>query len=73
MVEASNKTSAEVSQPVIVRGSELDLNTDLSEVKLQGEVAQNIDVKFLPCAHFCSKSKSGAPVYSAEVYILTIY
>lgn len=67
MVEALRKTSAEVPQPVILRGVDLDFDTDLSNVKLLDERAQNSDADSLSCSHFCLESKKGSPVYSAEV------
>ena len=67
MVEALNKTSAEVPQPVILRGVDLDFDTDLSNFKILGESAQDSDADLLSCSHFCLDGKKGAPVYSAEV------
>ncbi|CAN6585478.1 unnamed protein product [Malus baccata var. baccata] len=66
MVEALSKTSAEVPQPVILRGVDLDFDTDLSNVKILGESAQDSDADLLSCSHFCLDSKKGAAVYSAE-------
>ncbi|KAM2820206.1 hypothetical protein PS2_038532 [Malus domestica] len=66
LVEALSKTSAEVPQPVILRGVDLDFDTDLSNVKLAGESAQDSEAGLLSCSHFCLESKKGAPVYSVE-------
>lgn len=66
MVETSKQTSAEIPQPVIVRGSELDFSTDLSNMLLK-EGDQDSDAKLVLCAHFCLDSKTGSLVYSAEV------
>ncbi|KAM2939079.1 hypothetical protein FF1_038785 [Malus domestica] len=66
LVEALSKTSAEVPQPVILRGVDLDFDTDLSNVKLAGESAQDSEAGLLSCSHFCLESKKSARVYSVE-------
>lgn len=63
ILEMSNKTSAEVPQPVLVR---MDFHGDFSNIEFSREVAQDSDTKFLSCAHFCSKTIPGPPVISAE-------
>ncbi|KAF3436708.1 hypothetical protein FNV43_RR19455 [Rhamnella rubrinervis] len=65
MVETLKQTSAEIPQPVIVRGSELDFGPDLSNMLLK-EGVQDSDAKLVSCAHFCLNNKTGSPVYSAE-------
>ncbi|CAN6713734.1 unnamed protein product [Malus baccata var. baccata] len=57
LVEALSKTSAEVPQPVILRGVDLDFDTDLSNVKLAGESTQDSEAGLLSCSHFCLESK----------------
>lgn len=66
MVETISNASAELPQPVIIRGVDLDFDTDLSNVKLLDESGHDSDAKFLPCSHFCLESKKGSPEYSAE-------
>lgn len=69
MVETLKQTSAEIPQPVIVRGSELDFSTDLSYSRLLTEGVQGSNAKLVPCEHFCLNGKTGSLVYSAEVQI----
>lgn len=66
VVETLSQASAEVPQPVVLRGKDLDFDTDLSNVKLLVEADQE-DLNGLSCAHFCLKSKSAPPFFSAEV------
>ncbi|KAJ0106533.1 hypothetical protein Patl1_18203 [Pistacia atlantica] len=66
LVEALGQASAELPQPVILRGKDLDFGTNLSNMKLVGEGAEDLDRKDLSCAHFCLKSKSGPTIFSAE-------
>ncbi|XP_059442922.1 probable Ufm1-specific protease isoform X2 [Corylus avellana] len=66
MAETLSKASAEVPQPVIIRGAELDFHTSLSNIKLLGKDAQDSDSKFLPCARLCLKSKFDSPVFPVE-------
>ncbi|KAJ4712484.1 Peptidase C78, ubiquitin fold modifier-specific peptidase 1/ 2 [Melia azedarach] len=65
VVETLSQASAEVPQPVVLRGKDLDFDTDLSNVKLLVEADQE-DLNGLSCAHFCLKSKSAPPFFSAE-------
>lgn len=67
MVETIRKTSAEGPKPLILRGAELDFQTDVSNIKLLGKDAQGSDPKCIPCAHFCLKSKPDSQKFSAEV------
>lgn len=67
LVEALSQTSAELPQPVILRGKDLDFGTNLSNMKLVGEAAEDLDRKDLSCAHFSLKSKSAPTIFSAEV------
>uniref|UniRef100_A0A2N9F7T2 Ufm1-specific protease n=1 Tax=Fagus sylvatica TaxID=28930 RepID=A0A2N9F7T2_FAGSY len=66
MVETIRKTSAEVPRPLVLRGAELDFQTDLSNIKILGKEDQSSDPKFLPCAHFCLKRKPDSQRFSAE-------
>ncbi|KAL4634249.1 hypothetical protein ACB092_04G186400 [Castanea dentata] len=66
MVETIRKTSAEGPKPLILRGAELDFQTDVSNIKLLGKDAQGSDPKCIPCAHFCLKSKPDLQKFSAE-------
>ncbi|KAF3436673.1 hypothetical protein FNV43_RR19420 [Rhamnella rubrinervis] len=59
MVETLKQTSAEIPQPVIVRGSELDFGPDLSNMLLK-EGVQDSDAKLVSCAHFCLNNKTGS-------------
>ncbi|MBA0707751.1 hypothetical protein Golax_019770 [Gossypium laxum] len=66
LVEASNRASLDVVQPVILRGSELDFDAAVANIELLDEAAQNSEKKLLRCAHFCLKSKSTSQLLSAE-------
>lgn len=67
MVERLSKDISSVPQPVIIRGVDLDFNTDLTNIKLvDDKVAQDSDAKKLTCAHFCLKSKSSPGLISVE-------
>nr|XP_023890024.1 probable Ufm1-specific protease [Quercus suber] len=65
MVETIRKTSAEGPKPLILRGAELDFQTDVSNIKILGKDAQGSDPKCIPCAHFCLKSKPDSQKFSA--------
>ena len=67
MVETIRKTSTEGPKPLILRGAELDFQTDVSNIKLLGKDAQGSDPKCIPCARFCLKSKPDSQKFSAEV------
>ena len=67
MVETLTQASTESPQSVILRGKDLDFDMDLSDIKLVGEAAQDLDTTALSFAHFCSKSKSATTILSAEV------
>lgn len=68
MVERLSKPFSEVSKPVILRGTQLDFNTPISNIKLVGkEASQDSDSKILTCAHFCLESKSSSTMISLEV------
>ena len=67
MVETLRKNSAEGPKPLILRGAELDFQTDVSNIKLLGKNAQVSDPKCILCAHFCLKSKPDSQNFSAEV------
>lgn len=67
MVERLSKDISSVPQPVIIRGVDLDFNTDLTNIKLvDDKAAQDSDAKKLTCAHFCLKSKSSPGLISVE-------
>ena len=72
IVESVATTSAEIPQPVILHGVELDFSTDLSRIKYSSEGAQNDGSNLVSCAQFCSNDKSGSPVNSAEVRAKTV-
>ncbi|XP_042503011.1 probable Ufm1-specific protease [Macadamia integrifolia] len=56
ILEAVNESSKEVSQPVMLRGMELDYQTHLSDVLLKG-VAKEFDVNAISCSYFCPNSR----------------
>ncbi|XP_030458214.1 probable Ufm1-specific protease [Syzygium oleosum] len=66
MVETLNKANAEVPQPVIFHAGDLDVDADISNVKLSSQVAEDRDIKSLSCSHFCLESKPGTKTFSAE-------
>lgn len=70
MVESVGKTSAEVPQPVIIRGAEMDFSIGFSHIMLSKEGGQESDAKLVSCGHFCMNDKPGFPVYAAEVRML---
>ncbi|KAK8686295.1 hypothetical protein V6N13_125322 [Hibiscus sabdariffa] len=66
LVEASNKASLDVVQPVIIRGADLDFDTTAPNIELLDEAAHSSEQKLLPCGHFCLKSKSTPHLFSAK-------
>ncbi|XP_024025587.1 probable Ufm1-specific protease isoform X2 [Morus notabilis] len=66
VVESVGKTSAEVRQPVIIRGAEMDFSIGFSHIMLSKEGGQESDAKLVLCGHFCMNDKPGSPVYAAE-------
>lgn len=66
MVESLSQVSADVPLPVLFRGKDLVLDTDLLNIKLVGEGDED-DTKVLSCAHFCLKNISAPAIFSAEV------
>ncbi|KAL4363304.1 hypothetical protein GQ457_04G015280 [Hibiscus cannabinus] len=66
MVEASNKASLDVVQPVILRGADLDFDTTAPNIEPLDEAAHSSEQKLLPCGHFCLKSKSTTHLFSAK-------
>lgn len=67
MFETLSKASAGVPPHLIVHGSELNSNTDLSSIKLVGDTAQDSYGEALTCGHFCFKNTSPPAVFSSEV------
>ncbi|XP_065874072.1 probable Ufm1-specific protease [Euphorbia lathyris] len=67
VVESLREKSSEVPGPIILRGKELDFDTDILDVKLvDKENPQDSDAKMLTCRDFCWKNKSASMVISAE-------
>lgn len=66
MVETLSKVSAEAPQLAVIRGLELDFHSSFPNIKLLSKDARESDSKFLPCSHFCLRSKSDSPIFSAE-------
>ncbi|XP_037493175.1 probable Ufm1-specific protease isoform X2 [Jatropha curcas] len=67
MVERLSKETVEIPEPVIVRGTELDFNAELSDIKyLDKEATQGSVAKISTCRGFCLKSISAPTVTSAE-------
>ncbi|XP_021908845.1 probable Ufm1-specific protease [Carica papaya] len=66
MFETLSKASAGVPPHLIVHGSELNSNTDLSSIKLVGDTAQDSYGEALTCGHFCFKNTSPPAVFSSE-------
>ncbi|KAM7471478.1 hypothetical protein LguiA_009661 [Lonicera macranthoides] len=56
VVETLNLTEPSL-QAAIVRGAELDLQADLSSVRLSEESAQEFDAKSISCSQFCSRNR----------------
>ncbi|CAK9143497.1 unnamed protein product [Ilex paraguariensis] len=66
VIETLNGPSTEAPLPVILRGTELDINTDLSGARLLNDTAQGSDAKSLPCSNFCLRSKDIPSFLSIE-------
>ncbi|XP_050224687.1 probable Ufm1-specific protease isoform X2 [Mercurialis annua] len=67
MVESCNRDSSEASAPSILRGTELDFNVILSDIKLvHNDAPQDSSAKTITCSDFCLKGKSASKVISAE-------
>lgn len=67
MIEGTQEASDAISQSIIIRGGELDFNTDLSAVQLSGNSFNESDAKALPCSHFCLKNKPILQLSATEV------
>ncbi|XP_010248750.1 PREDICTED: probable Ufm1-specific protease isoform X3 [Nelumbo nucifera] len=57
MIEGVKEASGEVTQPIILRGVDLDFHTDLSDVKILKDITKESSTKIRPCSDFCSKIK----------------
>ncbi|XP_059657236.1 probable Ufm1-specific protease [Cornus florida] len=66
IVETLNESLTEVPRPVILRGVELDFQTNLSNAWQLIKTAQESDAKSLPCSYFCSKSNDNSSFTSME-------
>ncbi|XP_027339540.1 probable Ufm1-specific protease isoform X2 [Abrus precatorius] len=66
MLETSNKFSQDIPSPVIIRGLQLDFQTDLYKIKPLAEGDDGFDASSLSCSYFSISSKAGPPVFSAE-------
>uniref|UniRef100_A0A2P2KFG9 Ufm1-specific protease n=1 Tax=Rhizophora mucronata TaxID=61149 RepID=A0A2P2KFG9_RHIMU len=67
IMERLNVVSSETLHTAIVRGRELDFNTDISNINLVGEKpAQNSNLRALRCTQFCSKGVTDPAAISAE-------
>ncbi|XP_022137398.1 probable Ufm1-specific protease isoform X2 [Momordica charantia] len=66
VVEPSCKNSNEDPCPVILRGSQMDFQINVSKFKHLSEGTRNAEGTSVPCANFCSKSKTESTVFSSE-------
>ncbi|KAI3847477.1 hypothetical protein MKX03_011747 [Papaver bracteatum] len=57
MVEGTQETTEPISQSIIVRGVDLDFETDLPAVQHSENVIEESDSKALPCSYFCLTNK----------------
>lgn len=67
ILETLKESSIEAPQPVILRGIDLDLQAELSTMKLQDETPRESDAKSLLCSYFCLRDKDRTSVISVEI------
>lgn len=67
MFKTSSKASVDQPPPAIIRGVQLDFNTDLSKVWPSVVGGDGFDANSLSCSYFSMKSKAGSPIFSVEV------
>lgn len=65
VIETLNLTEP-LPQAAIVHGAELDLQADLSSVRLSEETAQEFDAKSISCSQFCSRNRDITTFTSME-------
>ncbi|KAL2932702.1 putative Ufm1-specific protease [Bienertia sinuspersici] len=70
IVEALNRSSGFLPHPVIVRGSEMDFQADISNIELLADTAKPTVEKSL-CSYFCSESKPAMDAESADTIKVT--
>lgn len=68
-VESLYKNSTEDPCPVILRGSQMDFQINLSKIRHLNEGSQNADGMSFPCEHFCLKSKTESTTFCSQVLI----
>ncbi|OVA20526.1 Peptidase C78 [Macleaya cordata] len=66
MIKGAKETSETIPQSIILRGVELDFDTDLSDVQISENTVKESDSKTLPCSYFCSKSKPVSSLTATE-------
>ncbi|XP_038895920.1 probable Ufm1-specific protease [Benincasa hispida] len=66
IVEPVYKNSTEDPCPVILRGSQMDFQINLSKFRHLDDGSQNVDDMSLPCANFCLKSKTESSTFSSQ-------
>ncbi|KAJ8450617.1 hypothetical protein Cgig2_020254 [Carnegiea gigantea] len=66
ILEALKRSSDHELRPVIIRGSELDFQTDLSNVKIVADLDQTSSTKLMCCSYFCSEGKSQSSVIDVK-------
>ncbi|KAI3995918.1 hypothetical protein MKX01_017115 [Papaver californicum] len=57
MIEGTQETTEPISQSIIIRGVDLDFETDLPAVQHSENMIEESDSKALPCSYFCLKNK----------------
>ncbi|XP_054805421.1 probable Ufm1-specific protease isoform X2 [Prosopis cineraria] len=67
MLETSSKASVDQPPPAIIRGVQLDFNTDLSKAWPLAVGDDDYDSNSLSCSYFSLKSKAGIPIFSVEL------
>ncbi|TYJ99214.1 putative Ufm1-specific protease [Cucumis melo var. makuwa] len=75
VVEQVNKNTSEDPCPVILRGSLMDFQINLSKFRHLNDASQNADRMSLPCANFCLKSKtecSTFPLQNADIIQVSV-
>lgn len=67
VLETLNKTSTDQPPPAIIRGVQLDFQTDLSKIRPLAKSDDGFDASSLPCSYFSINSKAGLLDFSMEV------
>ncbi|KAL8123386.1 putative Ufm1-specific protease [Apium graveolens] len=57
IVETLNETSTDEPEHVIFRGSDLNLNTKLTDAGFSNDISQEVNPTELSCSHFCLKDR----------------